>query len=95
MDLAILIPTLNEADNVARLIPTIESAVRELGLNYEIIVVDGGSTDNTGECTAKTHLKIGIRRVGKNCATNFWQKAKRQEESRSVLPDSFAAFFVW
>jgi len=41
--ISVIIPTLNEADNISRLIPFLKSLDNAL----EIIVVDGGSTDGT------------------------------------------------
>jgi dolichol-phosphate mannosyltransferase len=47
VDLTILIPAWNEADNLRELLPSIGESARSLGLKYEIIVVDPGSTDGT------------------------------------------------
>ncbi len=46
MMLSIILPTLNEADNIERMIRKISKAVRH---PFEIIVVDDGSTDGTTE----------------------------------------------
>jgi dolichol-phosphate mannosyltransferase len=48
MELSIIIPTLNEADNVRLLLPKIHRIVSGLVDNggYEILLVDAGSTDN-------------------------------------------------
>lgn len=46
-DLSIVIPALNEADNLRRLLPLITEVIAELNLDAEIIVVDGGSTDDS------------------------------------------------
>jgi dolichol-phosphate mannosyltransferase len=46
-DLSIVIPALNEADNLRRLLPLIREVTGELNLEAEIIVVDGGSTDDS------------------------------------------------
>ena len=47
VDLTVLIPVLNEAENIR---PLIEKLVRDLaptGLRYEVLVIDDGSTDGT------------------------------------------------
>lgn len=44
MRLSIIIPTLNEAENIDRLLKRVNSS---LGEEVEVIVVDGGSTDDT------------------------------------------------
>lgn len=46
-DLSIVIPALNEAENLKSLLPLIQQVVSELGILAEVIVVDGGSADET------------------------------------------------
>ena len=50
MMLSVIIPVLNEADNLRRLLPTLKGAAN----SHEIIVVDGGSED--GSATVATAL---------------------------------------
>jgi dolichol-phosphate mannosyltransferase len=47
IDLSIIIPTLNEAGNIGPLVTRCQSTIGGLGLNAEILVVDGGSQDGT------------------------------------------------
>jgi len=48
IDLTIILPTINECENLEKLIPQIVSNIdNSLVKDYEIIVVDDGSTDNT------------------------------------------------
>jgi glycosyltransferase involved in cell wall biosynthesis len=42
-----VIPAYNEADNIPHFIPALAKNLTELGVRYEIIVVDDGSKDNT------------------------------------------------
>lgn len=44
-----VIPALNEADNVSPLVDEVERTVRGAGVDAELIVVDDGSTDGTSE----------------------------------------------
>jgi dolichol-phosphate mannosyltransferase len=46
-DLSIVIPALNEAENLRLLLPLITDVIGELRLDAEIIVVDGGSIDDS------------------------------------------------
>jgi glycosyltransferase involved in cell wall biosynthesis len=47
MDLSVVIPIKDERDNLRRLHESIRQAVDPLGLSYEIIIVDDGSTDGS------------------------------------------------
>jgi dolichol-phosphate mannosyltransferase len=47
VDLSVVIPALNEAENLRMLLPLIQQIVAELGIKAEITVVDGGSADDT------------------------------------------------
>lgn len=46
-ELSIIVPALNEEDNVAPLVREVKSAVVDRGIAVELIVVDDGSTDAT------------------------------------------------
>jgi len=46
---SIIIPTLNESENIARLIPRIFTVMAEASIDTEVVVVDDGSTDGTRE----------------------------------------------
>jgi len=47
VDISVVIPALNEEKNLPLLLPGLTSCFASLGLQGEIIVVDGGSTDRT------------------------------------------------
>ena len=48
-DFALVVPAYNEAANVPRLVRSIRDAFEEFGLSGEVLLVDDGSTDGTGE----------------------------------------------
>ncbi|MGQ9492164.1 MAG: glycosyltransferase [Anaerolineae bacterium] len=53
MELSVVIPAWNEADNLAKLLPQLQVVLSDLGCEYEIIVVDNHSEDATeGVCKA-------------------------------------------
>ncbi len=59
MDLSIILPVVNERDNLRQLVPRLRAVMDREGLSYEIIVVDGGSRDGTPEIAAE----LGARAV--------------------------------
>jgi glycosyltransferase involved in cell wall biosynthesis len=49
VDISIVLPVLNEEDNIQPLYDELSGVLRELGREYEIIFIDDGSTDRTFE----------------------------------------------
>src|SRR5262245_65741232 len=47
LELSVVAPAHNEEDNVARLVDEVERACRPLGIAWEFVLVDDGSTDST------------------------------------------------
>ncbi|MFH1060899.1 MAG: glycosyltransferase family 2 protein [Pseudomonadota bacterium] len=47
MDLSVVIPIYNEAENIPNLHAEVTSAIQDLGLDYEIVYVDDGSADES------------------------------------------------
>lgn len=77
MDLSIVIPLLNEEESLPELYDWIVKTVAPMGLNYEIIFVDDGSTDKSWHIIEDLALKnpnvrgIKFRRnFGKSAALN-------------------------
>jgi dolichol-phosphate mannosyltransferase len=54
MELSIVVPALNEEESLRAWLPGVLKAVRELGADFELLVVDGGSQDKTAE-VARSH----------------------------------------
>lgn len=59
MDLSIILPVVNERDNLRQLLPRLKAVMERERLSFEIIVVDGGSTDGTPQTAAE----LGVRAV--------------------------------
>src|SRR5436309_11469975 len=47
--ISVILPVFNEADNLKELLPALFRSLETFGLSYEVIVVDDGSIDKTGE----------------------------------------------
>lgn len=58
VDLTVLIPVLNERDNIVALLPRLQAILKELGCTHEILVVDGGSKDGTAEAAAREGVRV-------------------------------------
>ena len=46
-ELSLVMPAYNEEKNIRLIIERTDDVVRQMGLSYELIVVDDGSVDNT------------------------------------------------
>ena len=56
--LSVIIPALDEADNIAPLLRGIARELDSLGVAFELILVDGGSRDATAEVAAKAGASV-------------------------------------
>ena len=74
MDLSVVIPLFNEHDNIEPLHAETRAALEKLGLGYEIIYVDDGSTDGSGEVLKRIHAADDCVRVVR-FSKNFGQTA--------------------
>src|SRR5438132_379013 len=60
LELAIVVPTFNERDNIVPLLERLDSALR--GLDFEVIFVDDDSPDGTADLIRKVSLtRPGVR----------------------------------
>lgn len=56
--LTVLIPAMNEADNLRELLPPLHAVAGRCTPHYEVIVVDGGSTDNTAAAAGALGARV-------------------------------------
>ena len=57
-EISVVIPAWNEADNLAKLLPQMHQVLTDLGLTYEIIVVDNHSADATEQACAAERAEL-------------------------------------
>ncbi len=58
MDISVILPVVNEYDNLRILIPRIQASLDREKLSYEIVVIDGGSIDGTREAAAALGARV-------------------------------------
>ncbi len=58
MDVSVILPVLNERENLRALLPRLSVLFDHLRLQYEIITVDGGSRDGTREVAAELGARV-------------------------------------
>lgn len=61
--ISILIPVLNEAESIQELYQTLMRVLKGMGMTYEIIFVDDGSTDKTSETIRKVCTDKSVRLI--------------------------------
>ena len=92
MDLSILMPALNEEKNVREAIDATLRAFDDFGIDGEIIVVNDGSTDRTGEIVAEAIARDGRVSVvrherARGIGASFWEGVDRAHgRAVSMLP---------
>lgn len=64
IDISVVIPAYNEENNIKPMVERCQAYLKDNFLNYEIIIVDDGSTDNTGKIIdALAQMHKGIVKV--------------------------------
>lgn len=74
MELSIVIPIMDEEENIESLLSRLEDELGRIGKSYEIVAIDDGSKDRTYEILKRLHQKIKNLKVIKFPA-NFGQTA--------------------
>jgi len=62
MDISVVLPVLNERDNLEVLIPRLTAVMKREHLSFEILVVDGGSTDGTRKAAESMGARVLMER---------------------------------
>ena len=58
LDLTVVIPVLNERENLAALLPRLDVVLAQLDCASEVLVVDGGSRDGTAELARSLGARV-------------------------------------
>jgi glycosyltransferase involved in cell wall biosynthesis len=74
LDLSVVVPAWNEAESLRELASRVRSEVEALGIDWELIVVDDGSTDATWETLSALHAE-DARVSGIRFARNYGKAA--------------------
>ena len=92
LGLSIIIPTYNEAQNIEVLIPQIHETLIKNEINYEIIIVDDDSPDNTALVAARFaenySVKVMIRKNKKGLASAVIEGFKVANNSIMLVMDA-------
>jgi glycosyltransferase involved in cell wall biosynthesis len=70
LDISVVVPVYNEIDNLESLVERVRTTLDEMGLTWELLAVDDGSTDGSGERLeelAKTEDRIRVLHFQQNC----------------------------
>ena len=101
--LTVVMPALNEEDNVLSAIERTLSAFDHLGIDGEIVVINDGSTDNTGNLVAtrvqeEQRVRMVVHDTPQGIGASFWDgvrvargagadRGRRRRRSLPAVPD--------
>lgn len=83
VELSILILTYNETDNLKVLIPGIRKVVEQLSVEYEILIMDGKSSDQTVEVARSLGCRVCIQK--ESGYGNAFREAFREARGEYVI----------
>ena len=70
LGLSVVVPVYNEIDNVEPLVERVRATLDPIGLSWELVAVDDGSTDGSGECLdelAQSEERLRVLHFKENC----------------------------
>jgi glycosyltransferase involved in cell wall biosynthesis len=85
MTVSVLLPALNEATNLTEVVPELMSVMNAAGFDYEVVIVDDGSTDDTPSVTERLALDQRVR--GIRMRRNFGKSAALQAGFAATTAD--------
>ncbi|MDD3818992.1 MAG: glycosyltransferase, partial [Actinomycetota bacterium] len=63
VDVSIVIPVYNERESISKLYEELSKTLSEISVNYEVLLIDDGSTDGTFDELKKIHEKNNLFKV--------------------------------
>lgn len=63
-ELSVLMLAYNEGENLHKILPLVRAVLDDLGCDYEVVVVDGGSRDDTVERAQAHGARVHVQRQG-------------------------------
>ncbi|MCP4593917.1 MAG: glycosyltransferase family 2 protein [bacterium] len=88
LDLSVVVPIFNEEDNIAPLVEDVVREVSSLGLGFEVILVNDGSSDHSTErldAAAEAHSEVKVIHFAYNCGQTLALAAGMQESCGRVV----------
>ena len=84
ISLSIIFPTLNEGDNLKYLIPEFVNVLRGINFeNYELIIIDDGSTDNTKEVVDELQKETKLTFISRNLNLHFHYQFGKESKNQN------------
>ena len=89
MKLSLVIPARNEAGNIGPTVAALRQRLSDASIDYEIVVVDDGSTDGTAdEIRAHARLDPGVRLLTNTGRHGFGYAVRYGLDHSRVMPSS-------
>lgn len=87
IEVSVVIPAWNEADNLAKLLPQMHQVLTDLGRKYEIIVVDNHSGDGTEQVCSATGAVL-VQQTERGYGGALWSGFRRAQGEYILTMDA-------